>query len=450
MPIRDLVIFLGFGIIAPMILFHPYIGALLWVLFGLLNPHRLMYGPAYNFPFAMVVVILTFIGILLTRDHRKLKGGAPGIVLVVLTFWVTLTSLYPLTYDVAWPMWTRVVKIFAMTFVLMFLLHTRRQVELLLVTIVVSIGFYGVKGGVFTVVTGGNYIVYGPNDTLLEANNHLAVAIVMIIPLIAYYYERTSKRWLKMALLAAILCCAAAALGSYSRGAVLALGAMGLLLWLRSSRRFAVLVLAAATAIVLIPLMPDRWDARMHTIETYEAEGSAMSRIYAWRAAWNIATDRFLGGGFEYASPEVSAKYSPAPDQVVVAHSVYFQMLGEHGFVGLALFLIFWALVWRQSSSLRRQAKGVPELRWVYSLMSMVQASLVGYAVGGAFINIAFWDMPYYLFALITITGYVIKHADQPSHATNLGVAAGTVRELSMIERRAAGQIVRSSGTHRP
>ena len=127
MPIRDLVVFLGFGILAPMILFHPYIGALLWVLFGLLNPHRLTYGPAYNVPFAMIVVILTFIGILLTRDHRKLKGGAPGIVLVVLTLWVTLTSLYPLTYDVAWPMWTRVVKIFAMTFVLMFLLHTRRQ-----------------------------------------------------------------------------------------------------------------------------------------------------------------------------------------------------------------------------------------------------------------------------------------------------------------------------------
>ncbi len=50
-----------------------------------------------------------------------------------------------------------------MTFVLMCLLHTKRQVHLLLAAIVRSIAFYGLKGGVFTILTGGiQHGVWGP------------------------------------------------------------------------------------------------------------------------------------------------------------------------------------------------------------------------------------------------------------------------------------------------
>jgi hypothetical protein len=41
----------------------------------------------------------------------------------------------------------------------------------------------------------------------------------------------------------------------------------------------------------------------------------------------------------------------------------------------------------------------------------MSQATLVGYAVGGAFLNLAFWDMPYYLFAAIVVTRYIVERA---------------------------------------
>jgi probable O-glycosylation ligase (exosortase A-associated) len=134
-----------------------------------------------------------------------------------------------------------------------------------------------------------------------------------------------------------------------------------------------------------------------------------MQRIYAWQAAFNIAKDRVLGGGFEYPSREVIAKYSPSPDYVAVAHSIYFQTLGEHGFVGLGLFLLFWSLVWRGSGRIRRRARDDPELGWAYSLMSAIQVSLVGYFVGGAFLNLAFWDMPYYLYAAVVVTSYVVR-----------------------------------------
>jgi probable O-glycosylation ligase (exosortase A-associated) len=153
----------------------------------------------------------------------------------------------------------------------------------------------------------------------------------------------------------------------------------------------------------------------MRTIETYEQDSSAMQRIYAWHMAFNIAVDRFTGGGFEYPSPEVVARYSPAP-WVSVAHSIYFQALGEHGFVGLGLFLLFWFLVLKQCATIRRRARDRPELDWAFSLASMIQASMAGYAIGGAFINIAFWDVPYYLYAIVIVMDYVVRteyaHAD--------------------------------------
>jgi putative inorganic carbon (HCO3(-)) transporter len=408
-PLRDLFLFGLLALLVPIILIHPYIGALVWVVFGLMAPHRLAFGPAYDFPFAMVFGILTLAGILVTRDHRQLKGGVAGVVLIIFIIWACITTVYALTPENAVPMWSRVMKIFAMTFVLMLLLHTKRHIELLLVAIVFSIGFYGVKGGIFTILTGGKGLVYGPSDSVLNNNNHLGVAVVMLIPLFAHIYQQTRNRWLRWALLACMLLCATSVLGSYSRGAVLALVAMGALLWLRSPHKAVFLGLALVTALVLIPFMPDTWNARMHTIQNYEGEGSAMSRLNSWKTAWNIGTDRFLGAGFEYPSPDVIAKYSPEQiPSTPVAHSIYFQVLGEHGFLGLGLFLLFWALVWIQSSSTRRLASKRADLRWAFSLMSMTQVSLIGYAVGGAFINIAFWDMPYYLYAVVTLTHYVV------------------------------------------
>jgi probable O-glycosylation ligase (exosortase A-associated) len=414
MPIRDLVLFGIFAVVAPMIIWHPYIGALAWVATGLLNPHRLAYGPAYGFPFAMIVGILTFIGLVLTRDHREIKGGTSGVVLLILFLWMSLTTVFALNPESAVPMWVRITKIFMMTFVVLLVLHTKRHIELLAAVITVSIGFYGVKGGIFTILTGGTSLVLGPNDTLLESNNHLAVANVMVIPLLAHFYQQAKNRLVRWALLIFILCCAAAVLGSYSRGAMLALAAMGFVFWWRSSHKLITVLLVLGTALVLIPVMPERWDKRMRTIQTYEDDGSAMSRLDAWTAAWNIATDRVLGGGFEYPSPAVTAKYSPGPYDSV-AHSIYFQALGEHGFIGFALFMLFWILVWRQCSRTRRQARDRPDLAWAYSLMSMTQASLVGFAVGGAFINIAFWDMPYYLYTVIVLSDYVVRRSSNAS-----------------------------------
>jgi len=163
-----------------------------------------------------------------------------------------------------------------------------------------------------------------------------------------------------------------------------------------------------------IGFMPDKWRDRMQTIETYRNDSSAMARINAWETAFHVARDRPFGAGFELASPRVFARYAPDPSVPRAAHSIYFQMLGEHGFPGLALFLLLWLLVWLDASWIIRRARSRNELRWASDLARMIQVSLVGYFVGGAFLSLAYYDVPYNLLVAVVLTRLLLERDTAP------------------------------------
>ena len=159
--------------------------------------------------------------------------------------------------------------------------------------------------------------------------------------------------------------------------------------------------------IALIPLlyfMPVEWYERMATIDDYSDDRSAMGRISAWWTAWNIALNHVTGVGFNTATAALFAKYSPYPDYVHAAHSIYFQVMGNHGFIGLFIFLGIWVSTWRSANWLRKKKNITPETQWAADLAAMCQVSLVGYAVGGAFLSLSYFDLPYNIMVLVVIT----------------------------------------------
>jgi probable O-glycosylation ligase (exosortase A-associated) len=119
--------------------------------------------------------------------------------------------------------------------------------------------------------------------------------------------------------------------------------------------------------------------------------------------AFNLANDRpLIGGGFEPYSAATFARYAPDPQLIYSAHSIYFQVLGEHGYVGLGLFLALGLAGWRTARKVIEASRARPELAWCADLARAIQTSLVGFAVGGAFVNIAYWELQYYeLVALV-------------------------------------------------
>ena len=149
-----------------------------------------------------------------------------------------------------------------------------------------------------------------------------------------------------------------------------------------------------------------------------------MGRINAWGMAFNLAKDRpLVGGGFEVYVPSVFSRYAPDPTDLHAAHSIYFAALGEHGFIGLALFLGLGIASWRTASWIAQRAKGIAELRWAADLALMIQVAMVGYAVGGAFLSLLYYDVPYYLVAvLVLVRKQVEQVASQRPQTARQGI----------------------------
>jgi probable O-glycosylation ligase (exosortase A-associated) len=390
---------------------RPYWGALLWVWIGLMNPHRLAYGFAYSLPFALATVAVVAVAMLMhTKEVRRPPGGVVGIMLVFIV-WMALTTAAAILPGASWTKYQDVLKVLGMTLVVASLVHTREQIIGLVWVAAGSIAFYGTKGGVFTIASGGGHRVWGPPGSAVFGNNELALALIITIPLlyalarhVDVAREFVLVRFIKPGLLkwglyASCVLCAASALGSHSRGAFVAITAMAAMLWWRSRSKLMLGLLMLAMVPVGVSMMPAHWFERMETIQSYEQDLSALQRINAWETAINIANDRVTGAGFATATPAVFDIYSPRKGRewVYVAHSIYFQVLGDHGYVGLALYLLFWVMTYRMAGRIVRLTRPHAQYAWAAELGNMAKVSMVGFAVGGAFLSLAYWDMPYYI-----------------------------------------------------
>ena len=411
---RDLLITLIVLWILPKAVKRPAIGIMGWVWISVMNPHRLAWGFAYNFPFAMIMAAATMLGLVVTKDKRQFPVTPATISLILFILWMNVSSLFAINFDQIYGSWSKIMKVLFMTLVAMSVLNTKQHIRWLVWTLVVSLGYYGVKGGVFTLVSGGGYTVWGPSGSYIEENNSLALATIMLIPLLRYLQLTEEKPWMRQGLVVAMGLCAVSALGSYSRGALIAIAAMSFFLWTKSPRKLPLALLMIVLIPFLVMFMPQKWEDRMHTIQTYQQDASAQGRLNAWGMAWNLALDRpLVGGGFEIYDKETFARYAPNPKDVHAAHSIYFQTLGEHGFVGLFLFMAIGFFTWRSGNWIIRETKGKPDLLWANNLARMLQVSQIAYATGGAFLSLAYFDLPYYVVVLMEVTKLYLKNQQE-------------------------------------
>ena len=404
----------------PFILRRPQLGVLMYVWISVMNPHRLAWGFAYEWPFALIVAVTTLAGVMLSREAKWPQMNSLLLALMLFIAWMGVTTVAALHPDEAYSRWIDVMKTQLMALLIPVLFHKKEDVRLLVWVIALSIGYYGAKGGIFTMVTGGEWRVYGPMNSYIADNNAIGLAIVMAIPLLYYLHLTTPFRYVRWLLVGMMLLCSVGVLGSYSRGALVGACAMGVFLWWKGRHKVAILIALALAAPVGLTLMPEKWYERMETIRNYDQDDSANMRLNSWQTMLNLAKDRpVTGGGFEAGSKDVYEKYAPDPSRPPqTAHSIYFQALGEHGFVGLMLYLWLLGTAWRQCSRLQRSARGRSELTWAGELGRMTQVTLVGFAVGGAFLSLINFDVPYYLVAVILASNALVQRE------TNAAVAA--------------------------
>ncbi len=383
----------------PLSIRRPFIGILYWSWVSYMNPHRLTWSIAYNFPAAQAIGAATLLGFLFTKDRSRLPMERETILLLMLWGLFGVNTIFGLSQENALPPFEQVSKILLMTFVTMMVVNTKQRLRLFLLVITLSVGFFGFKGGIFSLRTGGADRVYGPPGSFLEDNNDLALATVMVLPLLFYLAREESKKWLRYLLRATGLLCIISVIFSYSRGGFVGLTSIAAVSLIKSKKKFLAVILVAVAIVVGFALVPQQWFDRMQTIGDVE-EGSAAGRINAWHFAWNLAAAQLpLGGGFETFTPDLFLRYAPDPTNFHAAHSIYFEMLGDQGFIGLALFLTLLFSTLLSLQGVRYRIGNKPSSRWIVDYADMLQICLVGYMASGAFLGRAYFDLSYHLIA---------------------------------------------------
>lgn len=386
----------------PATLMQPFVGALVWCWIAFMNPHREVWGFATNLPYAMTIFLVTIFACVVAREPKRLELNAVTVLLIVLAVLMTISSFMTIgPPSETWRIWERTMKTIVGTLLVASLLTTRERIHALVWLMAISMSFYGVKGGIFTLNTGGSFIVLGPPDSMVSDRNHLAVALLIAIPLMNYLRMQSAHALVRFGLLAAMALTLVAAVGSQSRGALVALAATSLVLWLRGKNKVISGFLIAACVAGTVNFMPQGWTDRMNTIANYEADASAMGRVRIWEASWLLAVSRPLTGTGFRAPYYQEVVNQVAPNVTARAvHSIYFEILAEHGFpafvVWLSMTLAAAFYAWRLVRLTRRR----PDLAWAGDLGRMVQVSIVAYLTGGAFLSLSYWD--YYWTILIT------------------------------------------------
>lgn len=437
---RDIVVTaIVFGLL-PFILKKPHVGILTWSWLSYMNPHRLTWGFAFSFPFAQIVAIVTMISIFFSKEKKSVPMTGLTTLWILFLVWVSITTLFALS-DYSIIQYEKVMKIQLVTFLTIMLINTKEKLNALIWVIVLSIGFYGIKGGIFTLKTFGNFRVWGPVGTFIEDNNELALSTVMIMPLFYYLYMQTQNAWVKRGIIISLLLMTVSVLGSYSRGSFLAIAVMGVYLWWKTPGKFISGIITIVLAVLVFSFMPQQWHDRMDTIVNYEEDGSAMGRIDAWKMSVNLANDRVTGAGLSAWSPVLYRMYSDNPatwDSSRAAHSIYFSVLGEHGWIGLILFVSILITAWWNARWIIRQSRGVDELKWLMDLAKVIQVSLLVYFVGGTFYSLAYFDLPWHIVSMLIIGVTLVKK--HQSDVARMNAAVPGSQDVTATESGQPGQ----------
>jgi probable O-glycosylation ligase (exosortase A-associated) len=394
---------------------RPFVGVLLWSWISFMSPHQLAWGFASSLPWAAMAFLVTLFGCFVAREPKRLPVNTLTVLIVLLMAGITLTSFTAISPSgMVWPKWDRVFKIMLGLLLTISLLDSKRRVHALIWLIAVSLGYFGVKGGIFTLRSGGGFVVRGPPNSMISDRNQLAAALLMSLPLMNYLRMQSRHRFVQHGLVFAMVTTLFAVVGSQSRGALVGLVATAAVMWARSRGKVLSGIAIALVMTLAVAFMPDSWTERMHTIQTFDQDASAMGRVNIWWASFHIAGMRpLVGGGFRAMYVQDIVNQAMPGVNARAAHSIWFEVLGEHGFVVFAIWLGMLAMGGIYTMRIANLSRARADLRWAYDLARMTQVAMVAYMSAGSFVSLGYWDCFWTLMGTMSQVYRLVQEAVQ-------------------------------------
>jgi len=417
----------------PLAMSNVYVAFMLWTWAGLIALQSYTYGFVSGIPLAQTFAIITLVKLAspASRANIKYHGGGVFVImgLIALHGLLSATFAYPgLAHN--WIIFSNVVKTILLCLLMPLFVFNRRRINIFVMLLAMGMCFHGFVDGLKFIASGGSHNATG--IAKFGDNNHYAALLLMAMPLLMYVFRFAKAKITRAATAGAFLITFLAVLATNSRGALLSAIAMGGWIIMMSKRRMAGILMALALGI-MVPLMAsDKWFERMDTIKSADQDQSFMGRVTAWKRASAIAVENpLLGGGYHAGqAPSIyeQFRYKPGllgfvetPDTgyPAASHSIYFEVLGDLGFLGLMLFLALMFSPFYNWIRIRRLAgKNPQELGWAIELSNLLSASMVVYLVGGAALSLAYYELPYYIVTLQQVLWTSLRYPQRVDRAS--------------------------------
>jgi probable O-glycosylation ligase (exosortase A-associated) len=436
-------------IIVPLALRNAFAAYLVWGWTAVIVVPYYMYGfmgdLRYNFFFALVTLGLLVLGKVQDKGTFTLNRTSALIIVFVLHgSMCALLAPEGVLNNVS--IYIDLLKSITFCLVMFFLVNSRLRLHAMLVVIALGLGFHGFVEGMKTLVTAGGHKVTGLPGSKMTDNNHLGVAIVMALPILLYLFQYSKLRIVRYGFLGALLATALAVVGSNSRGAFLAMAAFGAVLVVTSRRKVLASVLVSFGAALVLAFSPASWFERIETIGSAGEDQSFMGRVEAWNVSTAVALKNPIFGTGFHGGQSYPVWHSIRPTDGLLsalappvlrespraAHSIYFEVLADLGFVGFFLFLALLFNAFRTAWEVRRLAKARgASMLWARDMAEALGLSCMVYAVGGAGVSLAYFEMFYVVIVLLEVLRQcVLKELKQPATVPLAGpaVAAASAR----------------------
>jgi probable O-glycosylation ligase (exosortase A-associated) len=403
---------------------RPFLFVLTYVYIDVVAPQRLTYFLLNSVPISLLTVALAVLGWAFADDKRDVRvAPRQALMLILLIYCGVTTTIADFPINAA-EKWDWVWKALAFAIFLPLTLRTKLRIEALALFMILSAATIIIVGGIKTLVSGGGYGVLNlmvENNIGLYEGSIISTVSICIVPLIMHlrkYGTIFPTDW-KVNLFCAglIFACLLIPIGTQARTGLICIGVLAVLSLRAAKRRFLYLFLMAAAVPLAMTMLPSAFTDRMDTIKGYKSDKSASTRLAVWMWTMDYAKDHPFGGGFdsyrgnklrfetvveEEAGGQTEVKAKVQEDQARAFHSSYFEMLGEQGYPGLALWLAINIIGIVRMEFLRRQFRKSDRAdeAWIGSLAEALQHAHIIYMVGAAFVGIALQPFVYMLIGM--------------------------------------------------
>lgn len=394
----------------------PYL-ALYTLLFGdILKPQNLSYSflAGQSVSLALTAVLLVSMIINMNKLKRPRVIGVT-ILLIMFMAWITYTTTIAQFQGPAWFKYDYAIKTIAVTLFIPFILDSRLKIELTLAAIVVGVSYYVLIGGIRTALGQASYttllVPTAIGDSEITETSTLSMVAVFTIPILIYLknYSLFKNRipYLKTILVIIIVSCIFTVIGTYARTGLVGLAFLFVLLFISSKYKIQIVLVSTLLGISLLLFAPADYTQRMSTLGNATEESSALGRILVWRWTLDYVSDRpITGGGFDsyianagqlnrYLEKDVAVDLSPNKPKAF--HNIFFEVLGEQGYVGLAMYIGLIFSCWNMNRKLKNDT-GNEE--YLTALAKTINHLIMIYCLCGLFIGIAYAPWIFYFIGL--------------------------------------------------